>query len=164
LFWFVIGLGENYSNQNKKNVKMNKLQIYVKWFFGISFVLSGLSSITDSPIVAIPLIILGLFLIPLTLKIIEQKIKYTFTTPVKWAILIGGLFLITYAISVQTAVEDTKIDKIIEDASDLIDEGEFERAKVKIEEAKEKYKSPDNNATKLESEIEKSKSLDFAKE
>lgn len=143
---------------------MSTLKTILKWYFGISCVISGLMSITDSPIVAILSIILGLFLIPPTLKIIEQKIKYTFPTPAKWAMAIGGLFLVGFAISGQTAAEDRKVDKIVEEASTLIDKGEFESAKAKIEEAKGKYSTSDNNATKLENEIEKSKSLDFAKE
>ena len=143
---------------------MNTLKTILKWFLGISFVLSGLMSIADSPIVAILSIILGLFLIPPTLKIIEQKIKYTFPTPAKWVIVIGGLFLVGFTISGQAAAKNRKVDKIVEEASTLIDEGEFESAKAKIEEAKGKYSTSDNNATKLENEIEKSKSLDFAKE
>lgn len=143
---------------------MSTLKTILKWFFGISFVLSGLISIADSPIVAILSIILGLFLIPSFLKIVEQKLNYSFPTSLKWAIAIGGLFLVGFAISSQTAAEERKVDKIVEEASLLIDNGEMSAAKEKIENAKSKYSTSDNKATKLEDEIEKSKSVDFAKE
>lgn len=143
---------------------MSTLKAILKWFFGISFVLSGVFSITDSPIVAILSIILGFFLIPSTLKIIEQKIKYIFPTPIKWVIAVGGFFLVVFAISSKIAAEDRKVDRIVDEASILIDKGEFESAKAKIDEAKGKYSTTVNKATRLENEIEKSKSLDFAKE
>lgn len=149
---------------NKKIKKMSALKTILKWFFGISFVLSGLMSIADSPIVAILLIVLGLFLVPPTLKIIEQKLNYSFPTPARWAIAIGGLFLVGFIVSSQTAAEDKKVDKIVEEASILIDKGEIATAKEKIEDAKSKYSTSDNKAIKLEDEIEKSQSLDFAKE
>jgi hypothetical protein len=143
---------------------MNTLKTVLKWFFGISFTLSGLISISDEIIVSIISIALGLFLIPPILKIVEEKANYTFTSPIKWAVAIGGLVIMGFAISSQTTAKDGKMDKIVEEASSLIDKGNLEEAKVKIEEAKIAYSSSDNKAEKLETEITNSRSTDFAKE
>ena len=65
----------------------------------------------------------------------------------------------------ENSTSDKKVDLIVGRASGFIDQSNIDSALVLIEEAKGKYSSSSNNkALDLEKEIEKSRSLDFAKE
>jgi len=143
---------------------MNTLKIVLRWIFGLSILLFGLASIDDSFLIAFTSIILGLFLLPPILKVIEKKVGHSFSTISKWAITLGGLALVIFAISSKQSAENKKADKIVEEASILIDQDKMRDAKAKIEEAKSQYVSSENKATLLEEEIENAKSLDFINE
>jgi len=143
---------------------MKTIKSILKWFFGILFIIIGLASFINSPLVAVVTVLLGLFLLPPILKIMEKKMNYSFSSPLKWGIAIGGLFLMTFAISMQASADEAKIDKEVEQAREHIQNGEMNSALKIIKEAKSKYTSSTNRAVELETEIENSTSIDFAKE
>jgi hypothetical protein len=143
---------------------MNTLKSMLKWFSGATAVMMGLVCMVYVPVVATLSIAIGLILIPPSLKVLEQKIGYTFSKQVKWIIAIVGLFVIGSLASTYEAFRDKEGDRMVEEATVLIDDGDLDGARAKIEEAKVKYNTPDNKATALEREIEQSASLDFAKE
>jgi hypothetical protein len=144
---------------------MKTLKTILKWFFGITFILGGIGGLFDTPMVGIISIMIGLFILPPSLKVIEQKIKYTFPTPIKWTVVIAGMVLMGVAVSKSNDSKDKEVDKIVERASEEIDKGNMDSAFVYIEQAKKQYSTANNNkAVDLEKEIEKSKSVDYAKE
>jgi hypothetical protein len=143
---------------------MNTLKSMLKWFSGATAVMMGLVCMVYAPVVATLSIAIGLILIPSSLKVLEQKINYTFSKQVKWIVAIIGLFVTGSLASTYEAFRDKEGDRMVEEATVLIDDGDLDGAKAKIEEAKVKYNTPDNKATALEREIEQSASLDFAKE
>lgn len=144
---------------------MKTLLLILKWVFGILFLLTGLGAIFDTPLFGIISIIIGLFILPPSLKVIEKKIKYTFSTPIKWTVAIAGIVLMSIAVSKSNEKRDKDVDKIVERASQEIDKGNLDTAFILIEDAKKKYSTAINNkAVDLEKDIEKSKSKDYAKE
>lgn len=144
---------------------MKTVKIILKWYFGISFIIGGISLLVNKEAVGIVSILIGLFIIPPIMKVIEEKIKYTFPTPIKFTVVVGGMILIGTVISVGNKNKDKEVDKIIQRASQKIDEGEIDSAFIFIEQAKKQYSTSDHNkAIDLEKEIKKSRSEDYAKE
>lgn len=143
---------------------MKTLKTILKWFFGIIFILGGIGGLFDTTMVGIISIMIGLFILPPSLKVIEQKIKYNFPTPIKWTVVIAGMVLMGVAVSKSNDSKDKEVDKIVERASQEIDKGNMDSAFVYIEQAKKQYSTANNNkAVDLEKEIEQSKSEDYAK-
>ncbi len=136
-----------------------------KWIIGIFFLLGGVVGIFNSPLVGLTSILIGLFILPATYKIlIEEKAKLKLTSPIKWIITIVGIVIMGMAISSSEASKDKEVDVIVENASKKIDEGKLDESLKLIKEAKSKYSTTDNKATELEKEIEKSKDVEFAKQ
>ena len=144
---------------------MRKLKTIFKWFFGITFLLSGLGSLFDTPIFALLSITIGLFILPPSLKAIENKINYSFSTPIKLSIAIAGVLLMGVAAINVGQQKNEEADKIVDKARQEINKGNMDSAFAYIEKAKKQYTTSANNkAIKLENEIEKSKNKDYAKE
>lgn len=136
-----------------------------KWVIGVFFLLGGVFGILETPLIGLISIIIGLFILPATYKIlIEEKANLKLTSPIKWIITIVGVSIMGLAISSGKASKDKEIDLIVENASKKIDEGNIDESLKLIKEAKSKYSSTENNAIKLEKEIEKSKDVEFAKQ
>lgn len=141
------------------------MKTVLKWFFGITFLLGGIGGLFQTPLFGIISIILGLFILPPTFKLIEQKTKVSFSSGIKWGVVVCGMLIMGFAISGESAAKDEEADSVVSSASELIDKGNIDSANVLLKEAKEKYSTPTSNkAVVLEQEIEKSKSQEFAKE
>ena len=153
------------SPQKEKNSKRKKTKNIAKYLYGIIFLIAGFSLLFTLPLVGIVAFLLGLFILPPSLKFIENKINFVFPTPLKWTIVIAGLFLMGFAMSKSNEINDNEVDKIVEKASQAIDKGNMDSAYVYIDKAKKQYSTANNNkAVKLEKEIENSQSEDYAKE
>lgn len=140
-------------------------KIILKWIVGASFLLTGIVGIFQTPLIGLLSLLLGLFILPITYKIlIEDKAKLKLSTPIKWIIVIAGFIFLGTAISRNDAAKDKKVDLVVENASKKIDEGKIDESLKLIKDAKSKYSNSDNNAVKLEKEIEKSKDQEFAKQ
>jgi hypothetical protein len=136
-----------------------------KWIIGIFFLLGGVVGIFQTPLVGLISILIGLFILPATYKLlIEQKANLKLTSPIKWIITIVGVVIMGMAVSSSKESKDKEVDVIVENASKKIDEGKIDESLKLIKEAKSKYSTSDNNATKLEKEIEKAKDIEFAKQ
>ena len=138
---------------------------FLKWTFGIIFALAGIFSITENPLMALPILLLGLFLIPPVLNWFQKKIKYTFSRPLKWVIAIGLFMSVGFLQMAADTVHDSGIDTIVEQASEEVDKGNMEEAYRLIYQAKREYSDQSSNpAVNLENEIKASQSERNAKE
>ena len=73
---------------------MATIKLIIKWFYGLSFVISGLVLIFSvSFIGGLLFIISGLVLLPPTLKMIEEKIGNPLTRPIKYLTFIATVFV-----------------------------------------------------------------------
>ena len=100
-----------------------------KWIIGIFFLLGGVVGIFNSPLVGLTSILIGLFILPATYKIlIEEKAKLKLTSPIKWIITIVGIVIMGMAISSSKASKDKEVDVIVENASKKIDEGKLDES------------------------------------
>jgi predicted PurR-regulated permease PerM len=136
----------------------------LKWISGIFFLLGGIVGIFQTPLVGFISILIGLFILPPTYKIIEEKTNLKLTSPIKWIITIVGVVVMGIAVSSSKSSKDKEVDVIVENASKKIDEGKIDEGLKLIKEAKSKYSSSENKATELEKEIQKSKDVEFAKQ
>mgnify|MGYP006436841371 CR=1 FL=1 len=144
---------------------MKKLKTILKWLFGITFLVSGFGSLFDTPIFGLISITIGLFILPPSLKAIENKINYSFSTPIKFSIAIAGVLLMGVAAINSNQQQNKEANKIVDKAKQEINKGNMDSAFAYIEKAKKQYTTSANNkAIKLENEIEKSKNKDYAKE
>lgn len=136
----------------------------LKWVIGILFLISGVVKIVQDPLVGLISILIGLFILPVTYKIMEEKANLKLTSPIKWVITIVGVVIMGMAVSSSAASKEKEVDAIVEKASNKIDEGKLDESLKLIKEAKSKYSTSVNKATVLEKEIEKSKDVEFAKQ
>jgi hypothetical protein len=136
----------------------------LKWFFGITYILGGIGTLFDSFLTGIIILGLGLFILPPTYEIFAKKTKLNLSSKVKWLIVIIGCIILSLVINNSDTENDTEIDLITEKASEFINKGQIDSAKVYIKEAKGKYSTAENKAVELEKELSKYKSENFAKE
>jgi hypothetical protein len=136
----------------------------LKWFFGITFLIAGLGGLFTSFLTGIIFLLLGLFILPPTYELFAKKTKLNLPSWAKWTIVIVGFIIASLTIDNSNAEKDTEMDLVVEKASEFINNGQIDSAKVYIEKAKSQYSSSTNKAVDLEKELNKYKSEDFAKE
>ncbi|WP_340156581.1 hypothetical protein [uncultured Winogradskyella sp.] len=136
----------------------------LKWFFGIIFLISGFGGLFASFFTGIIFLLLGLFILPPTYELFAKKTKLDLPTWAKWTTVIVGFIIASFTIDNSNAEKDAEMDLIVEKASDFINSGQIDSAKVYIEKAKSQYSSTKNKAVDLEKELDKYNSEDFAKE
>jgi hypothetical protein len=136
----------------------------LKWFFGIIFLIGGLERLFTSFLTGILFLLLGLFILPPIYELFAKKTKLNLPTWSKWAIVIVGCIITSFTIDNSNAEKDSEMDLVVEKASEFINNGQIDSAKVYIEKAKSHYSTTKNKAVDLEKELEKYKSEDFAKE
>lgn len=136
----------------------------LKWFFGIIFLIGGLGGLFTSFLTGILFLLLGLFILPPTYELFAKKTKLNLPTWAKWTTVIVGCIIASFTIDNSNAEQDAEMDLVVEKASEFINKGQIDSAKVYIEKAKNQYSTTKNKAVDLEKELEKYKSEDFAKE
>lgn len=136
----------------------------LKWFFGIIFTLGGIGTIFESFLTGLIFIILGLFILPPTYEIFEKKTNLNLSSKAKWFTVIIICIISSFAINNSNEEKDKEVDLITKKASEFINIGQIDSAKVYIKKAKEKYSTTENKAVILENELTKYKSESFAKE
>jgi len=137
----------------------------LKWFFGIIFLISGLGALFASFLTGIIFLLLGLFILPPTYEIFAKKTKLNLPSWTKWTIVIFGCVISSFTIDNSNAEKDAEMDLVVVKASEFINNGQIDSAKVYIEKAKSQYSTPSKNkAVDLENELNKYQSEDFAKE
>jgi predicted nucleic acid-binding protein len=136
----------------------------LKWFFGIIFLIGGLAGLFTSFLTGILFLLLGLFILPPTYELFAKKTKLNLPTWAKWTTVIVGCIITSFTIDNSIAEKDVEMDLVVEKASEFINSGQIDSAKVYIEKAKSQYSTNNNKAVDLENELEKYKSDDFAKE
>lgn len=143
---------------------MKTIMKILKWFFGITFTLGGIGTIFESFLTGLIFIILGLFILPPTYEIFEKKTNLNLSSKAKWFTVIIICIISSFAINNSNEEKDKEVDLITKKASEFINNGQIDSAKVYIKKAKEKYSTTENNAVVLENELKKYKSENFAKE
>lgn len=143
---------------------MKTIMKILKWFFGITFTLGGIGTIFESFLTGIIFIILGLFILPPTYEIFEKKTNLNLSSKAKWFTVIIICIISSFAINNSNEEKDKEVDLITKKASEFINNGQIDSAKVYIKQAKEKYSTTENKAVILENELTKYKSESFAKE
>ena len=143
---------------------MKTIMKILKWFFGITFTLGGIGTIFESFLTGLIFIILGLFILPPTYEIFAKKTNLNLSSKAKWFTVIIICIISSFAINNSNKEKDKEVDLITEKASEFINNGQIDSAKVYIKKAKEKYSTPENKAVDLENELTKYKSENFAKE
>ena len=143
---------------------MKTIMKILKWFFGIFFTLGGMGAIFESFLTGLIFIILGLFILPPTYEIFAKKANLNLSSKAKWFVVIIICIISSFAINNSNKEKDKEIDLITEKASEFINKGQIDSARVYIKEAKGKYSTNENKAVELEKELNKYKSEDFAKE
>lgn len=115
---------------------MKILLTILKWSFGISFIIIGLTTIDFSILNAIIFFILGLFITPISYNFIVKKSNIKLPSWAKWIItIIGCMYL--YSSFYQSFQENAKeVNLIIKKANALMDKGEIDSAKIYIDKAK----------------------------
>lgn len=141
---------------------MEILKKILKWVFGIFFTIAGIGGLFTDPIVGIIFLLVGLFILPPTFNLLEDKTSVNFSSKTKWATVSIGLILGVVAVSMVDLEQDKEADLIVEKASEFVRQGKIDSARTYLEKAKEVYISQNNNATKLENELQKADSVEFA--
>jgi hypothetical protein len=136
----------------------------LKWFFGITYILVGIGTLFDSFLTGVIILGLGLFILPPTYEMLAKKTNLNLSSKVKWLVVIIVCIILSLVINNSDKENDKEIDLITEKASEFINKGQIDSAKVYITEAKEKYSTAENKAVELEKELSKYKSEKFAKE
>ncbi|RCS28239.1 hypothetical protein DUT90_01265 [Polaribacter sp. WD7] len=136
----------------------------LKWFFGITFLIGGLGGLFTSFLTGIIFLLLGLFILPPTYELFAKKTKLNLPSWAKWTTVIVGFVIASFTIDNSNAEKDAEMDLVVEKASEFINNGQIDSAKVYIEKAKSQYSTTKNKAVELENELNKYKSEDFAKE
>ena len=136
----------------------------LKWFFGIIFTIGGIGTIFESFLTGLIFIILGLFILPPTYEIFAKKTNLNLSSKAKWFTVIIICIISSFAINNSSEEKDKEVDLITKKASDFINNGQIDSAKVYIKKAKKKYSTTENKAVDLENELSKYKSENFAKE
>ena len=115
---------------------MKILLTILKWSFGISFIIIGLTTIDFSILNAIIFFILGLFITPISYNFIVKKSNIKLPSWAKWIITIVGCMYL-YSSFYQSFQENAKeVNLIIKKANALMDKGEIDSAKIYIDKAK----------------------------
>ncbi|WP_336127845.1 hypothetical protein [Mesoflavibacter sp. CH_XMU1422-2] len=136
----------------------------LKWFFGIIFLIGGLGGLFTSFLTGIIFLLLGFFILPPTYELFAKKTKLNLPSWAKWATVIIGFIIASFTIDNSNAEKDAEMDLVVKKASEFINSGQIDSAKVYIEKAKSQYSSTKNKAVDLENELNKYQSEDFAKE
>ena len=137
---------------------------FLKWFFGISFILSGLGQLASGLIPGLLTIGLGLFLIPPILRKLEAILAREISTSAKWVIIVSTLVVLGVFIQRNESKDDHEMDLLVMQAKALIGKGKLDTALILIEQAKSKYHSKENAAIDLEKDIQKSESMEYVQE
>lgn len=136
----------------------------LKWFFGIVFLISGIGGLFTSFFTGVIFLLLGLFTLPPTYDIFSKKTNLKIPTWAKWSTVIIGCIIAGFTVQSSNLEKDKEIDLVVEKASDFIDNGKIDSAKVYINKAKSQYSiSNKNKAVELEKELNKYQSEDFVK-
>jgi hypothetical protein len=143
---------------------MKTIMKILKWFFGITFTLGGIGTIFESFLIGLIFIVLGLFILPPTYEIFEKKTNLNLSSKAKWFTVIIICIISSFAINNSNTEKDKEVDLITKKASEFINNGQIDSAKVYIKQAKEKYSTTENKAVILENELTKYKSKSFAEE
>ncbi len=144
---------------------MKEAKSILQWFFGIFCIVCGLIFLSEMPMTAIFSMLFGLFFIPQSRKLIEKQINFNFPSVLKWVIAICGFIFITNGATRLIDIQAQSKDKLILEASSLIDNGDIESAKKILVDIKLNYNLTEiKEAQLLELEIENSQSVYFARE
>lgn len=144
---------------------MKTLKNVLKWLFGLFFLISGIGGLFTSSLFGLVCLLMGLFILPPSLKMLEKKISYSFSSQGKVSVVIVGVVLLGFASLKDKELQDSEVDEIVLNASLQIDMGNMDSALVLIEKAKRAYSnSTQNKAIELEEQIEMSNSEVHAKE
>ncbi|MDE5421737.1 hypothetical protein L3073_05920 [Ancylomarina sp. DW003] len=134
----------------------------LKWIIGIFFIFSGFGGLFLSVISGVIFLLLGLFILPPTYDLFAKKTNLNLSSGIKWITVIIGCIVAGFAAGDLNAESDKEVDLIVLKASELINKGQLDSAKLYIEKAKSQYSIPSNNkAVDLENELNKYNSEDF---
>lgn len=136
----------------------------LKWIIGIFFIIGGFAGLFSSFLTGLIFLLLGLFILPPTYDLFAKKIKLNLPTWSKWTIVIVGCIIASFTFENSNAEKDAEMDLVVAKASEFINNGQIDSAKVYIEKAKSQYSTSKNKAVDLEKELDNYKSDDFAKE
>jgi hypothetical protein len=68
-----------------------------KWAIGIVFIINAMRSLLEYPMAALVYLILGVVILPFTMRFIEDRIfKTTINRFAKWTVVIAGIFLLSF--------------------------------------------------------------------
>lgn len=119
----------------KKQIKRITLGGIISWILGVSFVLSGVSYISDSFLAGFTYLIMGIVLLPPMNKLFKEKLNFEFSRGMKIAIIVIGALVIstnTDVIQKEISQEQTKeisktasIDQEAYYAGDRVEIGNF---------------------------------------
>lgn len=142
---------------------MRQMREAFKWILGVAYILLGFA-LFSLPLAAAIIILIGVFTLPITTKILEKKMNHEFSTKTKWSIIVIGFVITVFSISKDASnINNKKGETLISKASLMIDEGNLDSAVILIIEAKNLFDSNNNAALDLEKEIDRSKDLEYTK-
>lgn len=136
-----------------------------KWIFGILFIIGGFFGMFNAFITGFLFLLLGIFILPPTYKLLAKKANIKLPSWSKWAIVIVGIIVAMLAIPETVMKTEKEVDLLLAKASNYIDNEQIDSAKVFIKKAK--VDSPDSlkqKALDLELELRKYNSEKFANE